>query len=310
MTSTLDIRDYLRSFTNEQIIYWPNPGNAGDSLIAHGTYQLFRELGINFQNVAPSDDLTNQTLVIGGGGNFVSLYWNVANFLGSWHQRARRVVILPHTVSGHEELIAQLGQNVEIICRERKSYDHVRGVNPSLSTFLADDMALSIDVQKTREDAKNKLRGGETNRRFFYRNLKRSTKTTYQRLRDPKNGISSGGVLYAMRSDPSERTSDTYPKANFDVSQHFSADAMDEMASLDAAYAMFGFLDRYEKLITNRLHVCIAGILLNKQVEFFPNSYWKNQAVYEFSIAGKFPNVTWMGEGAPSLRPTDSAMTS
>jgi hypothetical protein len=30
-------------------------------------------------------------------------------------------------------------------------------------------------------------------------------------------------------------------------------------------------------------------------VHFYPNSYWKNRAVYEYSIKGKYGNVQWMG---------------
>ena len=31
------------------------------------------------------------------------------------------------------------------------------------------------------------------------------------------------------------------------------------------------------KIFTNRLHLAIAGFLLNKEVHFYPNNYYKNE---------------------------------
>jgi hypothetical protein len=43
------IREYLNSLPrNERLYYFANPGNAGDALIAHATYQLFIQLGIDY----------------------------------------------------------------------------------------------------------------------------------------------------------------------------------------------------------------------------------------------------------------------
>ena len=45
-----DIRLFLSNYLNQEIIYIPNPGNAGDSLIVFGTIQIFYELGYLDQN--------------------------------------------------------------------------------------------------------------------------------------------------------------------------------------------------------------------------------------------------------------------
>ena len=54
-------------------------------------------------------------------------------------------------------------------------------------------------------------------------------------------------------------------------------------------------------LRTNRLHVAIAGGLLGKPVEFYPNSYFKNEAIYRFSLRDRFPTIRWMGSEPPPL---------
>jgi hypothetical protein len=42
------IIDILNKYKNNNIIYIPNPGNAGDSLIVLGTINIFDKLGLNY----------------------------------------------------------------------------------------------------------------------------------------------------------------------------------------------------------------------------------------------------------------------
>lgn len=41
--------EFLKKYENKDIIYIPNPGNAGDSLIAYGTITLFKKIGLNYK---------------------------------------------------------------------------------------------------------------------------------------------------------------------------------------------------------------------------------------------------------------------
>ena len=51
--------------------------------------------------------------------------------------------------------------------------------------------------------------------------------------------------------------------------------------------------------ISNYFLIAIGGAVLGKRVRFHPNSYFKNRAVYEFSMLDRFPDVEWV-EAAPS----------
>jgi len=53
------------------------------------------------------------------------------------------------------------------------------------------------------------------------------------------------------------------------------------------------YLAAFDKIETNRLHVAIGGSLLGKEVNLYANSYWKNRAVYEASLRGRFRNLHW-----------------
>jgi exopolysaccharide biosynthesis predicted pyruvyltransferase EpsI len=50
---------------------------------------------------------------------------------------------------------------------------------------------------------------------------------------------------------------------------------------------------KYKKIDTDRLHVAIGATLLEKKVTLFPNSYYKNKAVYDYSLR-KFPNISFI----------------
>ncbi|MDD5469618.1 MAG: polysaccharide pyruvyl transferase family protein [Candidatus Peribacteraceae bacterium] len=90
------------------------------------------------------------------------------------------------------------------------------------------------------------------------------------------------GILHAFRED-SERTTIVLPEDNIDLSK---------VGSLQQFLAEIA---RHETVETNRLHVAIAAAKLGKKVHFYPGSYWKNQAVYEYSMRRQLPNVTWIG---------------
>ena len=54
------------------------------------------------------------------------------------------------------------------------------------------------------------------------------------------------------------------------------------------------YLSNYDTINTNRLHVGIAGCILNKKVNLYPNSYWKVEEVYKHSIEGKYPKARFI----------------
>ncbi|MCP4005227.1 MAG: polysaccharide pyruvyl transferase family protein, partial [bacterium] len=66
----VSIPSYLKSLAAKPLYYMPNGGNAGDALIAQATYQMLGDHQIEYEIVSPRDDLTDQVVAYGGGGNF------------------------------------------------------------------------------------------------------------------------------------------------------------------------------------------------------------------------------------------------
>ena len=62
---------------------------------------------------------------------------------------------------------------------------------------------------------------------------------------------------------------------------------------LKAAAYLLRVVDSFDVVRSDRLHVAIAGALLGKEVELYPNSTFKNRAVYDFSLE-RFTNVRFV----------------
>jgi len=92
------------------------------------------------------------------------------------------------------------------------------------------------------------------------------------------------GTLNVFRLDK-ESVLETLPEPNMDLSyQGYATKPLDEL--IDA-------LQRYEQINTDRLHIAICAALLGRQVRLFPNSYYKNKAVYDYSQK-RFPNISFI----------------
>lgn len=245
----INIYDFLKKYINKKIIYIPNPGNAGDCLIVLGIFNLFNEIGINFIIGNPLKIYKNEILFYAGGGNLVGIYQNCKRFLMNNLKNNNEIVILPHTVKDEDILIQNLDNNTKIICREKQSYSYVfNNIRNKKNVYLSKDTAFYI---KNLEKYKNK-----------------STKI----------------LCNCFRTDD-EKTDIKIPNDNFDLSTIKNGIYWKNDKELNmTADKLFTYLSNYKKIYTNRLHIAIAGHLLDKIVHFYPNNYYKNEAVYDYSL--------------------------
>lgn len=283
-----ELERFLSAFSGECVLFAPNPGNAGDSIIACAEYQTFYRLGIDFRVVSHDIDVAEtagKTVFYGGGGNLVEPYPNARDFIARHHVGVKRLVVLPHTIVAYPELIAALGSNVDIICREHLSYGYVSRFVSLANVHLMDDAAFLLDAQKLMR----KISFAES--AWLCRPLravKRSVRMGLHALRNRRQA----DTLNSFRGDV-EGTGKSGAEANFDVSQMLAADSMSVVDSFLAARSVLDFISRFDVVRTDRLHVCIVSLLLGKEVHFYDNSYGKNRAVYEFSMAGRYAGLKW-----------------
>lgn len=97
--------------------------------------------------------------------------------------------------------------------------------------------------------------------------------------------MSSGkGILNAFRLDK-ESILRTLPQSNIDISyKGYATKPLNELIEV---------LQKYEQINTDRLHIAIATALIGKRVKLFPNSYYKNRAVFNYSLK-RFSNVSFV----------------
>jgi exopolysaccharide biosynthesis predicted pyruvyltransferase EpsI len=250
--------EFLKKYVDKDIIYIPNPGNAGDSLIAYGTITLFKKIGLNYKIGEINKKYDNEILFYGCGGNFVGLYNNCKNFL-KLNKDNNEIVILPHTIQNEDSILKELNENVIIFCREQMSFDYVFSlIKYKHNLFLSNDMAFYIDLNFIDYNKGD----GESNN---------------------------------FRLD-CEKTKIAIPKDNNDLSNTLNKhnNTTDEKVIEEISKSLFFYLNKFEIVNTNRLHVAICASLLNKKVNFHANSYYKNKAVYDFSIKNNYPNTLFI----------------
>ncbi len=233
-------------------------------------------------------------LLYGGGGNLVLSYRDARDLIAASHARVSKLVILPHTIRGNEDLLSELGPNVDIITREQVSFNHVRQHARKAQVLLMDDLALSLDPRPLLEERVRFLQPflsgklpGKSGRRLLSRLL------FHRWLVRPANSKGDCRILNAFRRD-GEAGDIAIPPRNFDLSRMFAFGTDNETVCTLASSMLLQTLDRFSRIRTNRLHIAIAGALLDKDVEFHANSYDKNEAVYRHSLA-RFSKVRWMG---------------
>ena len=73
----------------------------------------------------PANDYVATNVLSGGGGNLVPMYDSTRLAFDRFLGKAARIVLLPHTVRGHEDLLARLDATCTIFCRDEASFAHV-----------------------------------------------------------------------------------------------------------------------------------------------------------------------------------------
>lgn len=287
----------LNQFHGEDVVFIPNPGNAGDSFITCATYQLLADLGLPFRVGSCNGTYPGSVMLYAGGGNLIGEYTNAIRFIRNNHAQAKALVVLPHTIDAFADTLASLGSNCFIFCREQRSYAFVSQAVTAAQVFLSHDIALGADLQRIRQEARKAANGGV---RQLDRHRLRLEMIAWRHLL--RTGLRTH-CLSAFRTDV-EKTSLHIPPDNFDASAIFAGRDMSPAACTQTTATLIRFLSRYEQVRTNRLHICIMSLMLGKRVEFHPNSYYKNQAIYEHSLRAQFPLLDWKGPGDEADRQT------
>lgn len=250
--------------SSHKLVYKANPGNAGDGVIASATYDFFERNALPFSQYKEENTYSahDHVLVFGGGGNLIEgLYSEGKEFIEQNVDNFYRIIIMPSTIKGYEEFFKQNLHKLIILCREKTSFGYIEslGYETGKNVLLTDDMAFYLDL------------------------------SSYMSFVEPEKGAAS-----CFRTD-SESLTGEWRNNNHDISLTWNGDYWDNMyLARNSTRCMVNFLEEYTTVNTDRLHVAILASLLGKEVNFHPNSYYKNEAVYNYSLLNHYPRTVFI----------------
>lgn len=301
----MQVKELLDSLPkNETVYYRANPGNAGDALIASGAFLLFEQAGLEVELINIKNfDATNKIVLYAGGGNLVGIYPEARDFFYKFHKAAKQLILLPHTVTENEDLLAELGGNVTLFARELVSYEHLKKHAKKANVYLDHDLALNLDAKQLAQAPRIGFLEVVC-QKIKHRLLSDQKSLNYPRPQIMlRNAFVEGSTFVKkgfrpnvgnfFRSDV-ERSGIPIPRDNADLSRVYEYGTHAQSLTDYTTKRMLAFIDKFDLVRTDRLHVCIGAALLGKKVEFYPNSYFKCRAVYQYSLKDKFQNVKWV----------------
>jgi exopolysaccharide biosynthesis predicted pyruvyltransferase EpsI len=246
---------------DEPVTFVPNPGNVGDALINLACYRFLSTRFTNLALCTVEDQPQTQRVFIAGGGNLIEgLYTTISDFVTE-RCAGRALYIFPSTVMGFDRWLKGLAGRVRIVCREPTSFAHVARHIPEGDVRLSHDAAFSI---------------GDVLRNAFADAIRQHPPTQARFLRTDGERTQS----VAGDGDIMARTGGNWRDL-----------AAAERAVTEAAATML----RFGRIYTDRLHGAILAAMLDRYVILMPNSYYKNRAVFEHSLA-RFANVRFHDE--------------
>lgn len=262
----------LAKYQNEghTIYFFPNPGNTGDGLILLATLNLFEKFHIKFRLTKRLDNLPPKSiLVYGGGGGIKGIYPGNLNFVSKLLADKRPLFILNHSILNADDLLKKFHSDVYVWAREKRSFEYLSNFKQkSYKCFLNHDIALSFDILDSKSSLHNAMRTGTKKRQ------------------------GENSILYALRQDIESKKQTSLPTGNIDLStvtyfENPKSFKYTEINKLALQYQISLFLNHisfFDKVYTDRLHVAISSMLLQKEIELFDNTDFKISDVYEHSL--------------------------
>lgn len=238
--------DIRKRANGRQIIYVPNPGNIGDGLIRHAAKQLF------FDQKIPHIEINVGFRM----GKFHLLpfllrrdFFFVYGGGGAWHSGCDFGFRICRFISRFTDRLLVLPSTYAFVPTGVRGRLYRR--DEGISVLNAPDAAFCHDMALYLV-----ARGGIA----------------------PGAAPFRGSRLNAFRTDNESRRDPTsLPEGNIDVSR-----LGDHMTN---AEAMFSALREYEVIETDRLHVAIAAIILDRQVVLHCGNYPKIADIYTASLS-------------------------
>lgn len=274
----------MQSYAGETLVFAHNPGNAGDNIINLGTYRLFERLGVKFEDGSVTEDYPDRVVIYSGGGALIPLYAYAGDFLRRNHPICKALILLPHTVRDHPDMLAEMDERCHLFTREEPSYDYVSKHCSRANVYKSHDLAFMLDkayIDSLRWHIRD----------IFNKGHQKSWLAMLVKFN--LIGRFKDSTLHSMRKDREAERPPEHPR-NFDMSVMFTTDDMRVPSCTNVAKALQMTFSGFQKIETNRLHIAILAAILGRNVDIYDNNYGKVSSIYEHSMRGIYPNARLM----------------
>lgn len=246
-----------------RIFYVSNPGNWGDALIRQGTLDFFTQYKIyvkeiKFRKINNYHSLLSSFLYI--FSNSIFIYGGGGALAGNYPRHFEKIVKVLSKFDGKFIILpSTFGPDAN---------NQFRSLRSKRKYFFSRDKAFS-----------NKFLSGSMfchDMAFFL---------------DPEIIPATRDTGYFFRRD--HESSGKTPICFSDHEAPENRDISAEGNHFSSAKKFIAEVGSYSEIFTDRLHVAIAGALMQRRVHLYQNSYYKNEAIFEASIRGNYKNVSF-----------------
>ena len=261
----------------DEFLYIPNPGNLGDILIAASTISFFKEHHLNFKIYSKSEIKKEKNIVFGGGGGWAWLNGkpNGLERFFDLFKNAKKVVILPSSFCQCDKFIDILDERFVLFCREQNSFHYLKSKNLKSKIILDHDMAFRMN--------KNIF-----NEKTFISDYDRQI---LEEINEKLKRINQ--MPYFLRQDDE---SIFHEQTDLDLSRCMGlSEHSSEKHILSWGKLMLCILDTFDTLITDRLHIGVAALLMNKNIFWLDNSYKKISGIYNQTLKDH-PHINFLNQ--------------
>ena len=269
-------------------------GNNGDELIYKGLNKKLKDLKIGYEEIKYRESKLSQRIsfinkkfgtnlrevsiskktdliLIHGGGNMNDHWGNGTSLLRNLILNYDvPIAVAPQTFYFTEtnisEILKKAKQEIHLFCREETSYSSLERMQlpDNIKIYLSDDTAFYL----SKEDF-TYLNGGDDKKEY---------------------------ALLCFRGDKESKTSLDVNEAFKEIFMDWDMEIINEGdISVNQSFEDFVKIIAGAKIVVaDRLHVGVLSSILEKPAILLPNSYFKNKAVYEYSLK-HFPATTFVG---------------
>lgn len=260
--------------------YCSNHGNIGDLLIDIATRQFFR------RHYLPVQEKSHSHVVYGGGGRFVSFYGSLEVQIAELTSpRVERCIILPHSFYQVDSFIHALDERHLVFCREQRSLEYCRSLNEQARFLPADDMALHFcpdSLPRFIPEKKGSLMCPELWAGSLLEKIRKAVhESSFSAFRQ---NYWQRGTFLPRRGKESSLPAELI--LGHDISDLWNGWGDGSAGQAFLIQGLLSILGELDIVISDRLHICMAGLFAGCRVYFLDNNYGKLSGVYHQSLSG------------------------